>query len=112
MAERTDHAPRSAERPDGDGVRDGGEWYANDNKQQIGNCQTDDERVGGAAHLQVGDNDDDDRQVTDEAEDRDDAEHDRHDDAYNGLGRQRPRCISINAVGAVQPLAAAVSTRR
>jgi len=76
----------------------------------IRHCQTDDKRVGCAAHLQVGDNDDDDRQVTDKAEDGDDAEHDRDDDAYDRLVRQHGLDV-VNEAGDVQQLSAAVRCR-
>jgi len=59
----TDHTPGSAERPDGDGVRDGRERDADDDEEEIGDSEADDERVGRAAHLQVGDDDYDHRQV-------------------------------------------------
>jgi len=81
----TDHTPGSAERPDGDGVRDGRERDADDDEEKVGDSEADDERVGRAAHLQVGDDDNDHRQVADKAEHGDDAEHDRDDDAYDRL---------------------------
>jgi len=84
---RNYHAPSSSERPDSDGVRDSSEGDTDDDEEEICERQTDDERVGRAAHLQVGNNNDDDWQVTDEAEDGDDGEHDRDDHAYDSLVR-------------------------
>ena len=96
----TDHAPCGAERPDNDGVRDGGERDADDDEEKVGDRETDDERVGRAAHLQVGHHDDDHRQVADEAEDGDDAEQDWHDDAYDRLEWEDPRLLVGNRAAA------------
>ena len=67
------------ERPIGHRVTIGSEWNAEDDEEEIGDGQTDDEDVGGAAHLSVEDDDDDDEQVSDESEDGDAAEQEWHE---------------------------------
>jgi len=112
----TDHAPCSAERPDSDGVWNGGERDTDDDEEKISDCEADDERVGRAVHLQVGHNDDDDRQVSDEAEYGDDREQDGHDHAHHLLLRQHPRHDVIDHPrcrrAVQQPLGAGATPRR
>ena len=74
-------APDEPERPDGNGVDDGRERDAHNDEHEVGGGETNDEDVGCVAHVLVGDDDDNDRQVPDEAEHGDEAEDDRNDDA-------------------------------
>lgn len=74
-------APDETERPDGNDVNDGGERHTDDDKDEVGCGESDDENVGRIAHVLVSHNDHNHRQITDEAECRDETEYDRNDDA-------------------------------
>ena len=80
-------APDETEWPARNDVDGGGEGDADDDEDQIGGGQPDDEDVGRVAHGLVGDDDDDHRQVADEAEQRDQTEDDRDHDANQVLER-------------------------
>ena len=70
------------ERPDWNDVDDGSEGNADDDEDQVGSGESNDQDVGGVSHVLVGCNNDDHRQVPDEAEQRDETEDDRNDDAH------------------------------
>jgi len=93
-------APYKAERPNWNDINDGGEGNAHDDKNEIGSGETNDEDVGCISHVLVRGDHDDDRQVPDEAENGDETEYNRNDDAHEVLeGDVRAAGVFRRAVG-------------
>lgn len=83
------------ERPRTSGVNDCKERETDDN-EEVDDCKTGNERVDRAAHLQVGDDHDDDREVSDEAEHGSDTQND-----WNHLRFQYIRRVIVDVEGGV-----------
>jgi len=71
--------PGNSERPLGGRVEDGSERDTDADKHEVGQCQTQHDRVGRRPQAMIAGNGRHDRQVPEEAEHRDDAEDDRYD---------------------------------
>ena len=73
-----DFAPNNTERPASGRVHDSSEWDTYADKDEVGQCQTQHDRVGRRAQAVITGNSCHDRQVPDEPEDSDDTEDDRY----------------------------------
>lgn len=62
-------APNVPERPKRENVIRGGEWYAENDKQQVGDSKVNDKKIGRGSHLLISGHDDHDKEIADETDD-------------------------------------------